>query len=192
MTLNTQANIRRIRLTQRVGQQQTSSAARAGHRQGWHPNPAQGHVRSAKDRRSGDDQATVGRKASQAAAATGRGLRRFARNPRPLAKGQPSMSASNRSVIQKACRSILADRPTTPSDLLKATTILWRLEASAKKGRPRGRPFQRRQPRRKAAHQRLEHSDDDSIAVLTVERVKQVAEVLAVAAHRQFVRSNED
>jgi hypothetical protein len=67
------------------------------------------------------------------------------------------MSASNRSVIQKSCRSILGDQRITAAERLKATTILWRLEASAKKGKPRGRPFPKASAKRDGGtNQRLE------------------------------------
>ncbi len=51
------------------------------------------------------------------------------------------MSASNRSVLQKAYRVILTDPSITSSERLKAANNLWRIVASTKKGKPRGRPF---------------------------------------------------
>jgi len=52
------------------------------------------------------------------------------------------MSASNRSVLP--CRSLLADPSITSSERMKAASMLWRLVASTKRGKPRGWPFAKR------------------------------------------------
>lgn len=68
----------------------------------------------------------------------------------------PKMSASNRSVLQKAYRVILADPSITTSERLKAANKLWRIVASTKKGKPRGRPFPKGTPKNDGGTHRLE------------------------------------
>lgn len=65
--------------------------------------------------------------------------------------------SSTRSAIRKACVSVIGDERATAGDKLKAAVILMRLETSAKKAKPRGRPFTKKSTTdAKDSSQRLE------------------------------------
>ncbi len=54
------------------------------------------------------------------------------------------MAASIKGTIRKALMEIIEGKNATPAERLEACRLLWKDLASAQKGKPRGRPFQRK------------------------------------------------
>jgi hypothetical protein len=54
------------------------------------------------------------------------------------------MAASIKRTIRKTLMEIIQETTATPAERLEARTLLWKDLASAQKGKPRGRPFQKK------------------------------------------------
>lgn len=51
------------------------------------------------------------------------------------------MARHTKSLIRDACIAVLQDKSAKPEEILKAVTLLYKLEISRVKSKPRGKPF---------------------------------------------------
>jgi len=65
------------------------------------------------------------------------------------------MAASIKRTIRRSLMEIIEGKNATPSERLEACRLLWKDLASAKKGKPRGRPFTRKVNAVKSPAERL-------------------------------------